>query len=99
MAMSDANPMEWDRVMWGVLWDTQPDNGPRRRHLCMTVGHDGYYGHHPALFLTKREAQQHINRFFDWCRWDKHRGPPHNNRLPKPVRVRVRIALPVEGAP
>jgi hypothetical protein len=91
-----SEPLEWERFMWAVLWDTQPDDKPRRRHLCMAVGHDGYYGHHPAMFLTKREAQQHINRFFGWCRWEQHRKPPQNNRLPKPYRVRVRITIPQE---
>lgn len=87
---------EWERIMWAVLWDTQPDNAPRRRHLCMAVEADGNYRDHPALFNTKREAQQHINRYFDWCRWNKNRRPPSNNRLPRPYRVRVRITVPLE---
>ena len=89
--MTDAEPLTWDRIMWAVLWDTQPDNEPRARHFCVANAHDGH--EYPALFATKREAQRHINRAFDWCRSEHHRKPPQNNRLPKPVRVRVRITM------
>lgn len=84
---------EWERIMWAVLWDTQPNNRPRQRHLCMLGTKDEWF-HHPALFPTRREAQAYINRHFDWVRWDQHRKPPHNHRLPKPYRVRVRITIP-----
>lgn len=85
---------EWERIMWGVLWDTQPDDAPRARHLCCSVNQDGMYSEIPALFATKREARQHINRYFDWVKWNKNRRPPANNRLPRPYRVRVRITVP-----
>ncbi len=89
---------EWEQIMWAVLWDTWPDNGPRVRHLCFEVRHDGIISDAPALFATKRQAQAHINRYFEWCRWDQYRKPPHNNRLPRPYRVRVRITIPLEAA-
>jgi hypothetical protein len=90
---------EWERLMWAVLWDTQPDNAPRVRHLCLAVGPDQKFLEHPALFMTKREALAHIRRHFDWCQWSAHRARPHNNRLPKPYRLRVRITIPAEAAP
>jgi hypothetical protein len=89
---------EWDRLMWAVLWDTQPDDEPRRRHLCMMAQSDGTWLDQPALFRTRREATAYIRRNFDWCQWSQHRRRPSNNRLPQPYRVRVRITVPVGEA-
>ena len=90
-------PCEWEQVMWAVLWDTQPDNAPRLRNLCMYFTEDGACSDIPALFRTKREAQAYIRRRFDYLHWQRYRGRPMNNRFPKPYRVRVRITVPQEG--
>lgn len=76
--------------MWAVLWDTQPDNRPRRRHLCVMATENGWLDH-PALFSTRREALAYIRRNFAWCLDPECRRGPSNNRLPRPYRVRVRI--------
>lgn len=94
-------PCEWERLMWAVLWDTQPDDEPRIRHLCV-MATDKEWLDHPALFATRREALAYIRRHFAWCLELKHRRRPRNNRVPKPYRVRVRITIPtqpVEGVP
>lgn len=89
---------EWERLMWAVLWDTQPDDQPRQRHLCVMAQSDGTWLDHPALFDTRRQAAAYIRRHFAWCLEDQHRRRPMNNRLPQPYRVRVRITIPAEPA-
>lgn len=85
---------EWDRLMWAVLWDTQPDDGPRVRHLCMAATRDGAWLDHPVLFSTRNDATAYIRDHFRWCLDPQHRAPPRNNRMPRPYRVRVRITVP-----
>lgn len=82
--------------MWAVLWDTQPDDEPRARHLCYATGKDGRWLDHPALFRTRREAETYIRAQFSWCLEPHNRAAPRNNRLPRPYRVRIRITIPGE---
>jgi hypothetical protein len=93
---------EWEQIMWAVLWDTQPDNEPRVRHLCQRALHrseqrEWPWTEHPALFATKRQALAYIREHFSFCLEERYRKRPHNNRMPKPYRVRVRITIPEEG--
>lgn len=88
-------PCEWESLMWAVLWDTQPDDGPRIRHLCI-MATDKEWLDHPALFATRREAMDYIRQHFAWCLDPRNRRRPRNNRLPKPYRVRVRITIPAQ---
>lgn len=89
---------EWDRLMWAVLWDTQPEQESRRRHLCSHAMDDGTWLHQPALFFTRREATAYIKSRFAYCYEAQHRRPPANNRPPRPYRVRVRITVPAPPA-
>lgn len=84
---------EIDEIMWAVLWDTKPDNGPRERFFCERNGARGQALFQTALFPTKLGAKSYIMDNFQWCMSRKLRGPPMNARMPEPCRVRVRITV------
>jgi len=88
---------EWEQIMWAVLWDTQPDNRPRNRHLCVYTRGSDLWLDHPALFKSKRQALAYIRERFSYCLEERYRKRPNNNRMPQPYRVRVRITIPEES--
>jgi hypothetical protein len=64
--------------VWGVLWKDS-----EREFLVR----DNYK---PVLFLSKKEAKAWIDQKYGYIKTRKDlRLPPHNWRLPKPVKVKV----------
>lgn len=95
----DVDIEEIDEIMWAVLWDTTPDNGPRERYFCERDGDRGQALWQTALFPTKGYADIYIRQHFQWCWSRKLRGSPMNARMPEPCRVRVRITVEPEIKP
>ena len=66
-------------IRWSVVWRTAEGDGRLQWHDCL-----------PLLFVTKAEATRYIRQTWGYIatRSDLRR-PPHNWRMPRPVRVRV----------
>jgi hypothetical protein len=71
------------------------DNGPLRWALEMQSNLGPYWicdNLTPALFLTRREAIEYARKEYGYIATRKDlRRPPHNWRMPKPVRVRINL--------
>ena len=51
-----------------------------------------WMGLHPVLFFTRAEARIYIREHFGWFKTRKDlKAPPHNWRMPKPVKVSITI--------
>jgi hypothetical protein len=70
---------------WALLWQQRGPNA--NRHVMWQYGH-------PLLFATRKEARMYARKQYGYIRTRKDlRAPPHGWRMPKAIRVVVKIEL------
>lgn len=81
---------------WAAQWRSENRIDGRRRHLIGTIGTepkqptDGHGRAMTALFLTRAECREWIERNFGYIREREDlRSEPHGWSLPVPVKVEI----------
>lgn len=73
-------------ITWGAMWYSKNKISGETKHL---LNDDRGI---PALFPSRKEAREWINKRYGYIRFRKDlRREPHGWRFPRPVRVEVRI--------
>lgn len=72
--------------IWAAQWHSRNKIDGDRKHICYENGL-------PALFRTRREAREYINRKYGYIRTRPDlKEEPHGWRLPSAIKVEIILA-------